>query len=44
MLDTNSEDQKSAFWKDKSTLIELTAVAFGLVLVVLTGIGLLSLR
>jgi hypothetical protein len=44
MLETNSDNHKSAFWKDKSTLIELTAVAFGLVLVILTGIGLLSLR
>lgn len=44
MLNTNSDDQKSAFWKDKNTLIELTAVAFGLVLVILTVVGLLSLR
>jgi len=44
MLDTNSDDQKSAFWKDKSTLIELTAVAFGLLLVILTVVGLANLK
>jgi hypothetical protein len=44
MREGKTDSQKEHFWKDRATVAELTAVAFGLVLVILTAVGLLNLR
>jgi hypothetical protein len=44
MRNGKNNPQKESFWKDRATVAELTAVAFGLVLVILTAVGLLNLR